>query len=122
MATLTERLAPLLADLEEHCAQGEVALRRRDWQRLEQSMFDQRRIRQAIVNELAAAECDVRALPDVFARLHAIFTFREDQLRRLTAYRAEVSRRLQITRKLRDVARSARRAAGPTPVLISRIQ
>ena len=112
----------LLLELEEQCAQAEVALRGRKWNELEQSMCDQRRIRQAIVNELAAAECEIQTLPDVFARLQAIFTFREDQLRRLQAYRAEVSRRLQLTRKWKDAARSARHATGPAPVLISRVQ
>jgi hypothetical protein len=122
MTTLTERLGPLLAELEEQCAQAEVALRGRKWKELEQSFFDQRRIRQAIVNELAAAECDVRTLPDVFGRLQAIFTFREDQLRRLKAYQTEVSRRLQLTRKWKDAARSARHGTGPAPVFISRVQ
>jgi hypothetical protein len=122
MTTLTERLGPLLAELEEQCAQAEVALRGRKWKELEQSFFDQRRIRQAIVNELAAAECDVRTLPDVFERIQAIFTFREDQLRRLKAYQTEVSRRLQLTRKWKDAARSARHANGPSPVFISRVQ
>jgi len=64
----------------------------------------------------------VRTMPDAFTRLQAIMTFRNDQLRRLAAYRAEVSRRLQITRKWKDAARSARRGIGPTPIMLSRVQ
>ncbi|MGH7684059.1 MAG: hypothetical protein ACREMT_06930, partial [Vulcanimicrobiaceae bacterium] len=112
MQQLKERLGALLAELEEECAQAEAALRAQQWDVLEGSFCDQRRTRQAIVNELAAAACDVRTLPDVFMRLQAIFTFREDQLRRLKAYRVEVSRRLQITRKWKDAARSARHGMG----------
>ena len=122
METLQERLAPLLAELEEECAQAEVALRARNWARFDESMCNQRRTRQAIVNDIAAAECDVRTLPEVYARLQAIFTFRQDQLRRLTTYRAEVSKRLQMTRKWKDVARSARHATEPAPLWISRVQ
>ena len=119
---LKERIGELLADLEEECAQAEAALRARRWDALETSFSNQRRTRQAIVNELAAAACDVRTLPDVFTRLQAIFTFREDQLRRMQAYRVELSRRLQLTRKWKDAARSARRGMGPAPLLISRVQ
>jgi len=118
---LKARLDPLLAEFEEQCAQAEAALRAREWPKLEQSLFEQRRIRQGIVNELAAAEMDVREVPDVFARLQAIFTFRNDQLRRLTAYRAQVSKQLQITRKWKDAARSARYGTGPAPRLISKV-
>jgi PAS domain-containing protein len=119
---LKGRLIALLAQLEEECAQAEVALRARNWEALGESMGHQRRTRQAIVNELAAARCDVHAVPEIVDRLQAIFTFRNDQLRRLTAYRAEVSGRLQITRKWKDAARSARRGIGPAPVFISRMQ
>jgi hypothetical protein len=119
---LEELLRPLLDELEEECAQAEVALRARDWKALEQSFADQRRTRQAIVNELAARECDACTMPELLGRLQGIFTFREDQLRRLVAYRAEVSKRLQVARKWKDAARSARRSLGPTPVLISKIQ
>jgi hypothetical protein len=119
---LEQRLAQLLSEFEEECAQGEVALRGRKWDELRRIMFNQGRLRQAIINDLAAEQADVRAMPEVFTRLQAIFTFRNDQLRRLTAYRTEVSRRLQITRKWKDAARSARRGIGPSPVLISRVQ
>lgn len=118
---LRARLEPLLAELEEECAQAEAALRSREWAKLKQSLFEQRRTRQAIVNELAAAKSDARTLPDVFTRLQAIFTFRNDQIRRLTAYRAQVSKQLQITRKWKDAARSARFATGPAPRLISKV-
>ena len=118
---LKARLEPLLAELEEECAQAEAALRAREWPKFSQSLFDQRRTRQAIVNELAAAECDVQTLPEVFTRLQAIFTFRNDQLRRLAAYRTQVSKQLQITRKWKDAARSARHGLGPAPRLISKV-
>jgi hypothetical protein len=118
---LRDRLTALLNELEEECAQAEVALRARDWQALEQSFWNQRRTRQAIVNELAAANCDVRTQPEIYGRLQAIFTFRDDQLRRLAAYRKEVSRQLQITRKWKDAARSARHGIGPAPMVISRV-
>jgi hypothetical protein len=118
---LKERLGALLAELEEQCAQAEAALRARHWDALEVSFADQRRTRQAIVNELAAAACDAQTLPDVYLRLQAILTFRDDQLRRLQAYRTEISRRLQVTRKWKDAAKSARRGMGPSPVVISRV-
>lgn len=119
---LKERLQALLLELEEECAQAEVALRARQWDTLEESFFNQRRTRQAIVNELAAANCDVRTEPEIFNRLQAILTFRNDQLRRLGTYRTEISRRLQITRKWKDAARAARRGVGPSPMLISQKQ
>ncbi|MBV8424090.1 MAG: hypothetical protein JO349_02780 [Candidatus Eremiobacteraeota bacterium] len=119
---LDQRLAALLTELEEECAQAEVALRSRTWDAMEASMSNQRRIRQAIINELAAAKLEMQAFPEAFTRAQAIFTFRNDQLRRLNAYRAEVSRRLQITRKWKDVARSARKGLGPSPVIISKVQ
>lgn len=119
---LERRLAQYLAELEEECAQAEVALRGRKWDDLRKIMFNQGRIRQAIINDLAAEDTDVRAMPEIFTRLQAIFTFRNDQLRRLTAYRAEVSRRLQLTRKWKDVTRSAKRGLGPNPTFISRVQ
>ncbi|HTX02453.1 MAG TPA: hypothetical protein VMD07_02135 [Candidatus Acidoferrales bacterium] len=117
---LEQRLNTLLAEFEEECAQAEVALRARKWDVLRTVMFNQGKIRQAIINELAAERADIRTMPDVFTRLQAIFTFRGDQLRRLTAYRTEVSRRLQLTRKWKDATRSARRGIGPTPMVISR--
>jgi len=117
---LEQRLAALLAEFEEECAQAEVALRARKWDVLRTVMFNQGRIRQAIINDLAAEKVDVRTMPEVYSRLQAIFTFRNDQIRRLTAYRAEVSRRLQLTRKWKDATRSAQRGIGPTPVFISR--
>jgi hypothetical protein len=117
---LEQRLAGLLGEFEEECAQAEVALRARKWDTLRTVMFNQGRIRQAIINELAASRVDVRTMPEVFTRLQAIFTFRNDQLRRLTAYRAEVSRRLQLTRKWKDATRAARRGIGPTPMVLSR--
>lgn len=119
---LEQRLAAYLAELEEECAQAEVALRARKWGALEASMWNQRRIRQAIINDLAAEKRALQTMPEAFNRLQAIFTFRNDQLRRLTAYRAEVSRRLQITRKWKDATRSAMRGIGPTPVILSRVQ
>jgi len=119
---LKERLSALLAELEEQCAQAEVALRNRNWDALQTSLWEQRRTRQALVNELAASQTDVNTVPDVFTRLQVVLTFRNDQLRRLTAYRTEVSRRLQITRKWKDATRSARRGIGPTPVVISKVQ
>jgi hypothetical protein len=119
---LEQRLIALLGEFEEECAQAEVALRSRKWDALRTIMFNQGRIRQAIINELAAGKADVRSMPAVFTRLQAIFTFRNDQLRRLTAYRAEVSRRLQLTRKWKDATRSARRGIGPTPMFVSRAQ
>jgi len=119
---LNERLAALLDDFEEQCAQAEVALRARRWNVLEQFIADQRRTRQAIVNELASENATVQTMPDIFSRLQAIFTLRNDQVRRLTAYRAEVSRRLQLTRKWKDASRSARRGIGPSPVVLSRTQ
>lgn len=121
MQTLKERLEAHLAEMEEECAQAEAALRGRQWGKLKLSFREQRRTRQAIANDLAAAKCDVRTIPDVYARLQAIFTFRNDQLRRLVAYRTEVSRRLQITRKWKDAARSARQGIGPAPMVISRV-
>jgi hypothetical protein len=117
---LEQRLAALLGEFEEECAQAEVALRARKWDVLRTVMFNQGRIRQAIINELAASHVDVRTMPEVFTRLQAIFTFRNDQLRRLTAYRSELSRRLQLTRKWKDATRSARRGIGPTPMVLSR--
>ncbi len=119
---LEQRLAQFLSEFEEECAQAEVALRGRKWDDLRRIMFNQGRIRQAIINDIAAENADIRAMPEVHMRLQAIFTFRNDQLRRLTAYRTEVSRRLQITRKWKDAARSARRGIGPSPVLLSRVQ
>lgn len=119
---LEQRLTSLLAEFEEECAQAEVALRARKWDALRTVMFNQGRIRQAIINDLAAEKIDIRTLPEIYSRLQAIFTFRNDQLRRLTAYRAEVSRRLQITRKWKDAARSARRGIGPSPMILSRTQ
>lgn len=118
----SDRLEALLKELEEECAQAEVALRARQWEALEQSFWNQRRTRQAIVNELAAANCDVRTEPQIFNRLQAILTFRNDQLRRLATYRTEVSRRLQVTRKWKDAARAARKGIGPAPMLISQVQ
>jgi hypothetical protein len=119
---LEQRLTQLLSEFEEECAQAEVALRGRKWDDLRRIMFNQGRIRQAIINDLAAEHSDLRAMPEIFTRLQAIFTFRNDQLRRLSAYRAEVSRRLQLTRKWKDVTRSAKRGMGPTPAFISRVQ
>lgn len=119
---LEQRLAQLLSEFEEECAQAEVALRGRKWDDLRSIMFNQGRIRQAIINDLASARADVRSMPEVYTRLQAIFTFRNDQLRRLTAYRSEVSRRLQVTRKWKDATRSAKRGIGPTPAFISRVQ
>jgi len=119
---LNERLEILLDEFEEQCAQAEVALRGRQWQSLEQFIADQRRTRQAIVNELAAENAVVQTMPEVFSRLQAIFTLRNDQIRRLNSYRTEVSRRLQITRKWKDATRSARRGMGPSPVLFSKTQ
>ncbi len=119
---LEQRLTQLLAEFEEECAQAEVALRGRKWDDLRRIMFNQGRIRQAIINGLAAEHADLRAMPEIHTRLQAIFTFRNDQLRRLTAYRTEVSRRLQLTRKWKDVTRAAKRGMGPTPAFISRVQ
>ncbi len=119
---LEQRLTQFLSEFEEECAQAEVALRGRKWDDLRRIMFNQGRIRQAIINDLAAEHADVRVMPEVYTRLQAIFTFRNDQLRRLTAYRMEVSRRLQLTRKWKDVTRSAKRGMGPSPTFISRVQ
>ena len=84
---LEQRLVQLLSEFEEECAQAEVALRGRKWDDLRRIMFNQGRIRQAIINDLATARADVRSMPEVYTRLQAIFTFRNDQLRRLTARR-----------------------------------
>jgi hypothetical protein len=119
---LNVRVRAILEELEEQCAQAEVALRSRNWLALKKSFWEQRRIRQALINELAAEKISVRTMPDVFTRLQAIHTFRNDQLRRMTAYRTEVSRRLQLTRKWKDATRSARKGMGPAPVLFSRSQ
>ncbi len=119
---LEQRLTQFLSEFEEECAQAEVALRGRKWDDLRRIMFNQGRIRQAIINDLAAEHADVRVMPEVYTRLQAIFTFRNDQLRRLTAYRMEVSRRLQLTRKWKDVTRSAKRGMGPSPTFNSRVQ
>jgi len=121
MHVVEQRLQPILAEMEEYCAQAEAALRSRQWDRFKLAMREQRRLRQAITNELASAKCELRELPQAFARLQAIFTFRNDQLRRLVTYRSEVSKRLQITRKWKDATRSARRGIGPSPMLISRV-
>ena len=118
-----EVLAPLLDELESACAEAEVALRARDWAALALSFANQRRIRQAVVNELAALGFGQDAPPpDARRRLEVVFAFRNDQLRRLTAYRNEVSAQLQRARKWKDITRSARAGMGPTPVLISRTQ
>jgi len=112
-----------LDELERAVAEGEVALRARDWPALALSFANQRRIRQGIINELALLGLTPEnAPPAVLERLQAVFAFRNDQLRRLTAYRNEVSSQLQRARKWKDIARSARAGIGPSPVLISRSQ
>ena len=112
----------MLDELEGACAQAEAAMRARDWDRMREALFDQRRTKQAIINELAAASTRVETIPEVFSRLQAIFAFRSDQLRRLVTYRNEVSSRLQNARKWKDAARAARKALGPTAVVLSRTQ
>jgi hypothetical protein len=113
----------MLAELEQACAEAERALRARQWAALSQSFANQRRLRQGVVNDLAAMGYALNtAPPEVLNRLEAVFTFRNDQLRRLTAYRNEVSSQLQRARKWKDIARSARVGMGPTPQLISRSQ
>ena len=119
---LDHRLKPLLDELEEGCAQAEAALRACKLDVALQAIYNQRRVRQAIVNELAAANHTVAEIPEVETRLRAVLRFRESQLRRLVAYREHVSKSLQNTRKWRDVARAASRRMGPTPVLISTVQ
>ena len=119
---LRERLTRFLDELEEGCAQAEVALRAQDWPAFERHLADQRRVRQGIVNDLAAERTTLDSLPDLHARLQSIYTFREDQLRRLVAYRTRVSEKLKASRKWRDIARAAQRGIGPAPVLFSRTQ
>jgi flagellin-specific chaperone FliS len=119
---LERRLAHLLDELETECAHAEVALRSRNWPKMRESLYDQRRTRQAIVNELAASSRALESIPEVATRLRAIFAFRADQLRRLAAYRNDVSEHLRTARKWKDASRAARRSIGPTPVIVSSVR
>jgi hypothetical protein len=119
---LDDEIRPLLDELEEACAQAEVALRARNWDGLRERLFDQRRVRQAIVNAVAASGEPLDAVPDTEKRLRAILRFRDDQLRRLTAYRNDVSERLQNTRRWRNATRSAQRGMGANGVLLETVQ
>ncbi|MBV8600520.1 MAG: hypothetical protein JO359_03025 [Candidatus Eremiobacteraeota bacterium] len=112
----------MLDELEAACSQAEAAMRARNWEAMTQAINDQRRVKQGIINELHAASVKVESLPDVFRRLQAIFAFRGNQLRRLIAYRNDVSQRLQNARKWKDAARSANAGLGPVASIISRKQ
>ena len=103
-----DAIRALLSELEALCAEAEKSLRARDWVELNDRLADQRRVRQAIVNGLDALGFPPNTAPqEVLDRLNAIYTFRNDQLRRLTTYRDEVSSRLQRARKWKDIVRSA---------------
>ena len=119
--TKMSELEVLLDELETLCAQAEMSLAGRAWAELGENLREQRRLGHALQLELARAPRTVESDPRSYRRLQAILAFRDGQMRRLIAYQKEISDRLRLTRKWKDVARSARAGLGPAPVLFSQM-
>ncbi|MBV8151812.1 MAG: hypothetical protein JOY59_09660 [Candidatus Eremiobacteraeota bacterium] len=118
---MPDRLETLLDELETLCAQAELSLTARAWSELTENLREQRKVGHALEIELGRRPRTAASDPRSHARLRAILAFRDGQMRQLESYRGEVSTRLRLTRKWKDVARSARAGLGPAPVIFSSV-
>jgi len=96
-----------LIALERSCLDADAALVERRWNDVAAAFEAQSRMTGEL-QRLFAETPDIAPAsdPKIAKRLAGIVAYRDDQLRRLRAYRDEVGSRLQSTRKLRGFARA----------------
>ncbi len=101
-----------LIALERSCLDADAALAEHRWRDLTAAFAAQTRMTGELAHLFAAApETAPASDAKIAKRLRGIVAYREDQLRRLRAYHAEVGSRLQSTLKLRGFARAVGKPA-----------
>src|ERR1700694_4739991 len=104
--------------LERSCLDADAALVERRWDDLEAAC----RVQTELTAELARMFEEAPQLapanePKVARRIHGIVAYREDQLRRLRAYRDETASRLNSIGKVNAFARSFGKRSGAAQLL-----
>lgn len=96
--------------LERSCLSAEGALVERRWKDVTEAFATQSRLTEELTELLERApELAPERDAKVGQRIRGILIYRDDQLRRLEAYRDEVGRRLASIGKVRELARTMRR-------------
>jgi hypothetical protein len=104
--------------LERSCLAADAALVERRWRDLTAAFREQARLTARLADLFATSpECSPERDPRVRKRLHGVFVYREDQLRRLRAYRDEVGSRLRTIGKMRAFSRAVGTAPVPARIL-----
>jgi hypothetical protein len=98
----------LLGELEALCQRMEVALMKRDWAQVEETISDSRRATHALQNAMEYAR-EVRTTAfdeEVFSRLKSVGGIRNGQMKRLQQYRDAISNRLKLLARGKVALRS----------------
>jgi hypothetical protein len=109
--TPREAVVRTILALERSCLDADAALVERRWSDLEAAFAVQTRLTDELA-ELFRNAPDVAPENDakVAERVRGVLVFRDDQLRRLCAYRDEVGRRLRAIGQVRDLSRTIGKA------------
>jgi hypothetical protein len=94
--------------LEQLCSELEVALRSRDWPRMDCAIADARRTMHELENAMADAT-SVRTADfdrEIFARLQRVYAVRDEQMKRLASIHEEVAENLRALSRWKGYARS----------------
>lgn len=102
-----EAAAEVVIALERSCLEAEGALVERRWPDVERAFAVQAALTDALKRVFAAAPQTAPENDDKVARrMRGILAYRDDQLRRLRAYHAEIEERLRSIGKVRAFSRS----------------
>jgi hypothetical protein len=107
--------------LERSCLAADAAIVERRWGDIKAAVDEQSRLTQRLAELFAQAPEYGPQDPRVQKRLTGVLAYREDQLRRLRAYRDEVGERLRTLAKLRAFRRGVGTAPIPSRVLNTKI-
>ena len=110
--TPREEVIGTVIALERACLDADAALTEHRWNDVERAFAEQTRLTDAL-RLLFTETPELAPLRDarVAKRLRGVLRYREDQLRRLQAYRDELARRLSSVGKMRRLAQTMRRSA-----------
>jgi hypothetical protein len=118
--TQAEIVETILA-LERSCLSADAALVERRWDDMRTAVSEQSRLTARLAALFAEAPEWGRANPRVQKRLTGVLAYREDQLRRLCAYRDDVAGRLRSASKMRAFRLGVGTAPVPSRVLNTKI-